>query len=88
MDNLGLRVKPAFEEWVGDDQDGCYVKVFECEDGTWRNEVIVDSETGSFVDTLDECDGFATHEEAMESGKSLAFDWCVENQVPMDVVEP
>jgi len=67
--------KPDFEEWVGDGEDGCYVKVFEREDGTWRNEVIVDSETGSFVDTLDES------AEAMQSGKDMAFEWCVTNDV-------
>lgn len=79
--------KPDYEAYVGDELDGCYIKVYECEDGTWRNEVIVDCETGSFVDTLDECDGFATSGEAMISGKYLAMDWCFENGVEIEIGE-
>lgn len=76
--------KPDYEEWVGSEEDGCYVRVYECDDGSWRNEVIVDSETGHFVDTLSECDGFETSDDAMISGRGAATEWCMYNDVDFD----
>lgn len=72
---------PDYEDYVGSEIDGCHVKVWKCEDGTWRNEVIADSDTGHFVDTIGECDGFKTETEAMRSGKDLGAEWCTDNEI-------
>jgi hypothetical protein len=74
-------MKPDYEDYYGDEQDGVYVKTYECPDGTWRNEVIVDCDSAGFVDTLDECGGYATAQESRDGGKNIAIDWCVTNQV-------
>jgi hypothetical protein len=73
-------------EWVGDEQDGCYVYVEEVASGEhkpgWYTTVVVDSETGSFVDNLCSDQGpFETRDEALESGMCVACDWCLTNAV-------
>jgi hypothetical protein len=72
------------EDWLGDEADGCYVRVYESWGDKFMSEVIVDSETGSFVDTLGCTGDFDTEAEARAAGRSMAFDWCVENGVSME----
>ena len=72
------------EQWVGDDDDGCYIRVYEGSKG-FDVEVVVDSETGSFVDTLATLDGFDTADKAMESGRGMAVEWCIVNEVSFDL---
>ena len=80
---------PDEAEWVGDEQDGCYVQTQyvdgmdegDCDEG-WYVTVVVDSETGSFVEDLHTDAGpFATKDEAEECGVSWATDWCLTNSV-------
>ena len=71
------------EQWVGDEEDGCYVRVYKGAKG-FDVEVVVDSETGSFVDTLTTMDGFDTEAQAMEAGKFAALEWCEVNDVSVE----
>ena len=67
--------------YVGDEDDGVYVGVGEGPDG-WYASTVVDSNTGSFVDSLVTDDGpYETREKALEAGKSQAVEWCLDNQV-------
>lgn len=68
-------------EWVGDEKDGCHVAVGKDDDG-WYYTVVVDSDTGAFVQDLAADIGpYGTREEALRDGKSQAVEWCIENRV-------
>ena len=74
-------------EWIGDHQDGCYVQA-EMWRGKWYCTIVVDSETGSFVDDLHTDAGpFDSEEEAMDYGVGLAIMWCADNRVSYTVPE-
>ena len=67
--------------YVGDGTDGVYFQIQACPDG-WYMTAVVDSDTGSFVDTVVSDDGpYATAEEATQAGRSFAENWCADNQV-------
>jgi hypothetical protein len=79
-------------EWVGDEHDGCYVQVQyidgmdegDCCEG-WYATVVVDSDTGSFVDDLETDTGpFETKDEALEHGYTVAANWCIDNGVSFE----
>lgn len=71
-------------EYVGDGDDGCYYQVAEGPGG-WYFTVVVDSDTGSFVDTIAKDDGpYATHKAAWETGRGLAIEWCLTNHISYD----
>lgn len=68
-------------EYVGDGEDGCYYQTAEGPNG-WYVTVVVDSNTGSFVDNLITDDGpYRSDEEAGQAGKYLSRDWCNMNEV-------
>lgn len=67
--------------YVGDGTDGVYYQTGQGPDG-WYVTVVVDSETGSFVDTLIEDDGpYASEADAEQSGVNAAREWCHDNGV-------
>ncbi|UCC74004.1 MAG: hypothetical protein JSV86_05455 [Gemmatimonadota bacterium] len=67
--------------YVGDGADGVYYLVDEGPDG-WYVTVVVDSETGGFVDTLYEDDGpHPSAAEADRAGRDAAIEWCTWNEV-------
>lgn len=67
--------------YVGDENDGVYVGVGKGPDG-WYASTVVDSNTGSFVDSLVMDDGpYPTEAEALEAGKGQAIEWCLTNGV-------
>jgi len=68
------------EEYVGDEGDGCSVRVWEHE-GSWCCYVLVDSDTGSFCQMLTRADGFESSLKALAWGLGEAETWCVENGV-------
>lgn len=82
---------PDEAEWIGDERDGCYVQTQHVDgsseasgdiDEGWYVTVVVDSETGSFVEDLHTDAGpFKTKDEAEEYGVSMATDWCLTNNV-------
>jgi hypothetical protein len=77
-------------EWIGDHQDGCYIQTGQHPHlrNQWFCTIVVDSETGSFVDDLHTDAGpFDTEQEAMDYGVSLAIGWCSENRVSYCVPE-
>lgn len=72
--------------WVGDEQDGCYVQTFRDDDGFYYT-VVVDSESGGFVEELAMMVGpYGTRAEAKRDGEGLAIEWCLNNGV--DWTEP
>ena len=72
--------KHDVELWVGDDEDGCHIHINEQEDGTFAVEVVVDSESASFVETLTTFES-PTLAAAKETGRYAAMEWCVNNNV-------
>lgn len=71
--------------YVGDGDDGVYVAAAE-HDGKWYTSSLVDSDTGSFVDSLVVDDGpYDSEDEALEAGVGGALDWCMENEVNASV---
>lgn len=68
------------EEYVGDEGDGCYVRVWEHE-GSWCCYVLVDSDTGSFCQMLTRANDFETSLKALAWGLGEAEQWCIENDV-------
>lgn len=82
-------------EWIGDENDGCYVQIAEqtseeYQSGTglpkpgWYCTVVLDCETGSFVEDLHTDAGpFETADEALEFGHAVATDWCITNGVDL-----
>jgi hypothetical protein len=69
-------------EWTGDEQDGCYVQAGQGPSLAWYVTVVVDSETGSFVDTALDTDGpHETEADAMARGRDWAISWCCDNGV-------
>ena len=90
--SIGFEVDES--EWIGDELDGCYVYVAqkystwvwlseqERTQAPWYCTVVVDSETGSFVEDLMKDDGpYITKDEALEAGHIAAADWCLNNHV-------
>lgn len=72
-------------EYVGDEEDGVYVQAAQGPDGGWYVSGVVDSNTGSFVDSLFTDDGpYDSYDEAMDAGKGGAADWCINNNVNYD----
>jgi hypothetical protein len=72
-------------EYIGDEQDGCYVQAGQGPSDKWYVTVVVDSETGSFIDTILDTDGpHETEAAAMECGRDWAFKWCCDNGVNID----
>lgn len=70
--------------YVGDGADGCYYQTGKGVDG-WYVTVVVDSETGSFVDTLRKDEGpFPSDEEAASAGRGIAVEWCIDNAVKFE----
>ncbi len=68
--------------YVGDGDNGCYYATREHRPGHWYCTVIVDSETGSFVDTLVENAGpFRCVEDAELAGRNAGYDWCSDNEI-------
>ena len=72
-------MKHDYEHWVGDEEDGCHVYIDEMGEG-FSVEVVVDSETGHFVDTIATFTS-PTYEAAKREGFSCAGDWCSANGV-------
>jgi hypothetical protein len=71
----------APDAYVGDEDDGVYVGVAEGSDG-WYVSTVIDSYTGSFVDSLIMDDGpYPTEAKALEAGKGQAIEWCLDNRV-------
>lgn len=71
-------------DYLGDEQDGCYYQVAEC-DGAYYCTVVVDCDTAGFVDNLYTDEGpFDTIEQAADFGHDAAYDWCAENGVPTE----
>ena len=80
-------------EWIGDEDDGCYVQVAEqtreaFTAGTglplpgWYCTVVIDCDTASFVQDLYTDEGpFETKDEALEFGHCSATEWCLLNGV-------
>lgn len=67
--------------YYGNGKDGCYYQTAKGPDG-WYVTVVVDCETGSFVQDLVTDDGPHPSEESAESmGHETAVDWCLENDV-------
>lgn len=67
--------------YIGGDDDGCYVAIAEGGDG-WYTSVVVDSDTGGFVEPMITDDGpFPTDGDAMQRGIDLALEWCFDNAV-------
>lgn len=72
-------------EYIGDERDGVYYQVAEGPGG-WYLTVVVDSDTGSFVDTITKDDGpYSSEGEALEAGRGAAMDWCADNDVEMEL---
>jgi len=72
-----------YEDYIGDEEDGCYVRVTECNSRFWLT-VTVDSNTGHFVDDLltdEECSSLG---QAQLWGRTVAIDWCLTNGVHWD----
>jgi hypothetical protein len=75
-------VDAAFYE--GSSGDGVYYDVARGPGG-WFMSAIVDSDTGSFVDTLVQDDGpYRSKRRALQAGQDAARDWCYTNDVPTD----
>lgn len=73
---------------VGDGFDNVYVGVGEGPDG-WYVSAVVDSDTGSFVDSLVTDDGpYTTQAEALEAGKNAGREWCYTNNVATGDPDP
>lgn len=73
--------------YVGDEEDGVYYQVEQGPRG-WYVTTVVDSNTGGFVDTLEDTAGpFATQAEAMLHGRDVAVGWGFDNQVEFDEPE-
>lgn len=71
-------------EYIGDEEDGCYVAVGRDDDG-WYYTVVVDCNTASFVEDLATDIGpYGTREDALEGGRSCAIDWCLTNGISYD----
>jgi hypothetical protein len=67
--------------YIGDEKDGVYYQVTQAKDG-WYVSATVDSDTGSFVDTIVDRDGpYATETEARMVGEDAAKEWCFHNEV-------
>lgn len=69
--------------WVGDSEDGCYYLAGQHpKHNGWYVTVVVDSETGSFVDDLVVDDGpYPTESEAWQAGLNMGINWCLDNGV-------
>ena len=67
------------DEWIGDENDGCYVRITETT--AYRLEVVVDSDSGGFVDVMGPATIHETMDAAWEAGRDQAIDWCGENDV-------
>lgn len=79
-----MEFNPDKAEWIGDEQDGCYVQV-EGQDSEWYCTVVVDSGTGAFVEDLYTNHGpFETKDEALEWGHCQATEWCLTNEVEVE----
>lgn len=71
--------------YVSDGTDGCYYQVAEGADGEWYVTVVVDSDTGGFVDTIYRDGGpYRTREDAEARGRSIASEWCIDNQISFE----
>lgn len=70
--------------YVGDEQGGVYIKP-ERVAGRYYVTTVVDCDTAGFVDTLHEKDGpYETLDLAVEAGKCVAGDWCIDNGINTD----
>lgn len=68
-------------EYIGDERDGIYYQTAEGPGG-WYLTIVVDSDTGGFVDTITKDDGpHSSEAEALQAGKDVAIGWCIDNGV-------
>lgn len=68
-------------KFIGDERDGVYYQTAKGPDG-WHVTAVVDSDTGSFVDTILDDDGpYETEEDAEGVGHDFAVQWCRDNEV-------
>ncbi|MDX1421571.1 MAG: hypothetical protein R3322_00435 [Kiloniellales bacterium] len=74
--------EPDREEYVGDEDDGCYVQLFEYADG-YHVRVLVDSCTGNFADVLTTFSR-PSLADALRDGMYAAANWCSENAVSFE----
>lgn len=74
--------------YLGDGDDGVYYQSAEGRDGLWYVTVVVDSNTGGFVDNIYTDNGpHGSEEDANEFGENAAIDWCITNDVEYDGTE-
>lgn len=71
--------------YLGDGADGCYWLTAEGPDGKWYVTVVVDSDTGHFVDNMcTDMGPFDVEADADAFGRNAAADWCMTNEVSLD----
>ncbi|MCP1674400.1 hypothetical protein J2T57_001502 [Natronocella acetinitrilica] len=88
---------PDCASYLGSGDDGVYYQVEELTQEEidahdesdfalgWYVTVVVDSDTGAFVDTLVADAGpFPSREEALRHGRGIARDWCADNDIVLD----
>ena len=74
-------------QYIGDEQDGCYVRLGEGRDADGKAAfyVTVTVDSAHFVADIVTADGpYATELAAREAGVGAAKDWCCENEVAYD----